>query len=97
MTIPSEATAHIFKKQKLYYGVYRMPHTPHARMDEIAAGLKRARAAGHCSHEKREEYDWVTCDGGYEIAVQATCTECGKTATWDELEDDRKELIEDWT
>ena len=73
-----------------------MPHTSHARMNEIAAGLMRARAAGHCSHEKRAEYDWLF-EGDDPDKEQATCIECGKTATWDELEWDRKELIADWT
>lgn len=71
-------------------------YTSHERMNEIAEGLMRAKAAGHCSHEKREEYEWLL-EGGYEATVQATCTECDKTATWDELERDRNELIADWT
>ena len=90
-----------------------MPHTSHERMNEIAAGLMRAKAAGHCSHENRRLGEWediplipqhrqatrLHAQSTHDDWTTATitCSDCGKVATWETLEDDRKELIEDWT
>ena len=60
------------------------------RLHEIANGLANARKAGHCSHES---FTWAK---GM-LPKQWKCDDCGKVGTWDELDEDRKEILIEWT
>lgn len=63
-----------------------------ARMTEVANGLANARKAGHCSHEKRDK---VLYTPG--VVTYWKCDDCGKVGTWAELEEERREILIEWT
>ena len=63
-----------------------------ARLTGIANGLAKARKAGHCSHGR-----WEGDGGPWNPAGEAVCLECGKKAVWEILEDERRELLIEWT
>lgn len=63
-----------------------------ARLTDIANGLSNARRAGHCSHESRQG------DGDpWNPSGKSKCTDCGKEGTWESLDEDRNEIIMEWT
>ena len=68
-----------------------------ARMTGIAKGLAKARKAGECSHERRqgELHPHAKLIGNYKPKYE--CLDCGKKATWDELEEERREVLIEWT
>ena len=61
-----------------------------ARMTEIANGLANAKKAGHCSHEKRDKVLVINL-------VVWKCDDCGKVGTWAELDEERREILIEWT
>ena len=62
------------------------------RLGQIARGLSKARANGQCSHERRRgEGDPFNQQGA------SSCLDCGKKATWESLEEDRSEVLIEWT
>ena len=69
------------------------------RLHEIANGLANARKAGHCSHEKREMRVLFVQQGdnGGSDGEKTACLDCGKVGTWAELDEDRKEILIEWT
>jgi len=67
-----------------------------ARMHGIAKGLVNARKAGKCSHERRQGIG----NAPYLInnkKAKYKCLDCSKESTWDELEDERREILIEWT
>ena len=66
-----------------------------ARMTEIANGLANARKAGHCSHEKRSK--GMSHVYGAFMPTLWKCDDCGKSGTWDELDEERREILIEWT
>ena len=63
-----------------------------ARCVEVAKGLAKARKAGECSHEK---WDKVLHTPG--VVTYWKCDDCGKVGTWAELDEDRREILIEWT
>ena len=61
-----------------------------ARCASVARGLETARKRGVCSHERRHGVF-----GGPQPIFQ--CEDCGKMETWESLEDDRREVLIEWT
>ena len=61
-----------------------------ARCTDIANGLANARKAGHCSHEKRDVLPNTK-------ATLWKCADCGKHGTRAELDEDRREILIEWT
>ena len=61
-----------------------------ARCASVANGLANARKHGVCSHERRHGVF-----GGPQPIFQ--CEDCGKMETWESLEDDRREVLIEWT
>jgi hypothetical protein len=66
-----------------------------ARCTSIAKGLANARKAGHCSHEKRRRP--MSHVYGAFMPTQWRCDDCGKVSTWAELDEDRREILIEWT
>ena len=66
-----------------------------ARCTSVAKGLANARKAGHCSHEKREMRVGSMLND--EPPYKTTCLDCGKVGTWAELDEDRREILIEWT
>ena len=66
-----------------------------ARMTGIAKGLAKARKAGKCSHERRQG-EGTTLTNNVSSSP-FTCLDCGKKATWDELDEERREVLIEWT
>ena len=68
-----------------------------ARMESIARGLANARRAGLCSHEnlQTELNPGAKIIGNYSPPTK--CLDCGKVATWEELEEERQEILQEWT
>tara|TARA_R100001463_G_scaffold78933_1_gene133362 strand:+ start:220 stop:447 length:228 start_codon:yes stop_codon:yes gene_type:complete len=63
-----------------------------SRIELIASGLNKARRRGVCSHESRQgKGDPINVNG------ESTCTDCGKKATWEILDQDRIEVLQAWT
>tara|TARA_Y100000004_G_scaffold49359_1_gene54371 strand:+ start:36 stop:263 length:228 start_codon:yes stop_codon:yes gene_type:complete len=62
------------------------------RLEQIAQGLSNAKRNGICSHERRQgEGDPFNTSG------KSVCLDCGKLATWEELDNDRAETLIQWT
>ena len=68
-----------------------------ARCVAVAKGLAKARKAGECSHERRqgELHPAAKLIGNHQSKYE--CLDCGKKATWGELEEDRREVLIEWT
>lgn len=66
-----------------------------ARLTGIANGLAKARKAGHCSHERRSK--GMTHVYGAFMPTLWKCDDCGKAGTWDELDEERREILIEWT
>ena len=67
-----------------------------ARMTEVANGLANAKKAGHCSHENRSKGS-CGCHGGLMFTTLWKCDDCLKCGTWKELEEERREILIEWT
>tara|TARA_Y100000310_G_scaffold344260_1_gene456047 strand:- start:1209 stop:1442 length:234 start_codon:yes stop_codon:yes gene_type:complete len=67
------------------------------RMIEIARGLANARRAGHCSHERRQGELRPDAKLINNHKPKYICLECGKKATWAELDEERREVLIEWT
>ena len=70
-----------------------------ARMTEIANGLANAKKAGHCSHEKRSSLPSLPVreDGRVILGQSYRCDDCEKVGTWEELGEERREILIEWT
>jgi len=68
-----------------------------ARMTGTAKGLAKARKAGECSHERRQGELHPAANLINNHQSKYKCLDCGKKATWVELEEDRREVLIEWT
>jgi hypothetical protein len=68
-----------------------------ARMHGVANGLSKARKAGECSHERRQGELHPAANLINSHKPKFKCLDCGKQATWDEMEEDRREILIEWT
>ncbi len=64
-----------------------------ARCADVAKGLANARKNGVCSHESRTQIArWKK-----HWPEEWQCNDCDKVGTWESLEEDRREVLIEWT
>ena len=64
-----------------------------ARCANVAKGLANARKNGVCSHERRTKV--ATWEKSW--SAEWECDDCHKAGTWESLDEDRREVLIEWT
>jgi hypothetical protein len=68
-----------------------------ARCANIAKGLANARKSGVCSHERLEGELHPRAKLINNYIPKYRCPDCGKGGTWESLDEDRREVLIEWT
>ena len=64
-----------------------------AQLEQLGDRAAAARKRGQCYHGSRQAHGNTWNGRNFDDTVLATCTDCGKRATWAELDEDMHNII----